>query len=384
MQSRRWRETLGPPLLATLVTAALVAPTVAGPARRPVPTVMNAPIAPDALPSCRGEADAGPRGRPAAGTGGWYRLDPVVDASGVLRGQRLVLGRIGARGTTTLQLHVESFASGPSAGRVIVGEDDGRRSTVRIVDLGRRCARVAFEGSTLVRRAVLDPLGGGLVEFRLDRRTRADLGVWLRPLDASAPVRLLEPLPPIDRVGRVFSTELSWSLDGNRLVVTSCGEAVCVARILDRETRDVELVDDRRVGEVLGVVGDTLVAYAGCPSLPCDIVARDLRSGRTRTIGAVAGLAALAEAGGHAVVAFEDYGGDGSVRVVRLDGHRLRTIRIDGPRLVPAPHRAGASVELPPGVVAFAPGGRPSNGAEPASFVNLADGRRLTVEEVVR
>lgn len=381
MRSHRWRETLGPPLLATLVTAALVAPTVAGPARRAVPTVVNAPVAPDALPSCRGGAD---RGRPAAGTGGWYRLDPVVDASGVLTGQRLVLGRIGARGMTALQLHVESFASGPSAGRVIVGNDDGRRSTVRIVDLGRRCARLVFEGSTLVRRAVLDRGGDGLVEFRLDRRTRADLGVWLRPLDGSTPIRLLEPLPPIDRIGRVFSTELAWSPDGSRLVVTSCGEAACVARILDRQTRAVELVDDRHVGEVLGVVGDTLVAYAGCPSLPCAIVARDLSSGRTRTIGAIAGLATLAEAGGEAVVAFEDYAGGGSVRVVRLDGHRLRTIRIDGPRLVPAPHRAGASLELPRGVVALAPGGRPSNGPEPASFVNLADGRRLTAEEVVR
>jgi hypothetical protein len=270
MSLRRRIDTIGPPLLAAAAIAVLVAPAIAGPprARTHRPATIHAALGPMALPACR------PEPPPAAGAeamlvgAGWYRLDPVLDDAGGLDGQRLVVGRVGHRGAFELPLGVESFASGPARGRILVGNDDGRRSTIRILDVAKRCAAVIREGRDLIRRAVFDPSGDGIVEFRLDRSTRADLGVWSRPLDGTNPRRLLEPLAPNSRISRVFATELSWSADGQRLVVTSCGESFCLARILDRSSGRVMTIDDHRVGEAIGLVGDELVAYGGCPGSP--------------------------------------------------------------------------------------------------------------------
>ena len=165
---------------------------------------------------------------------------------------------------------------------------------------------------------------------------------------------MLEPLVPSDRLGRVFATGLSWSTDRRRLVVTSCGEAACLVRILDRATGRVTTVDDERIGEVIGLVGDDLVAYGGCPGLTCDIVAMDLRTGRVRGIATLAGLAAMSLDTGARVIAFEDYAARGHLRVVRLHGTALRTIPLEtGLRLVPGSDRAMAAIELPAGVIAL-------------------------------
>jgi len=387
MSLRRRIDTLGPPLLAAAAVAVIVGPALAGPAARSK-MVGHAPIravsGPAALPVCRPGAQAGSGEGARLRGAAWYRLDPILDAAGGLEGQRLVVGQVGRRGGFELPLGVESFASGPSGGRILVGSDDGRRSIVRIIDVDRRCAAVVNEGRELIRRAVFDAAGGGIVEFRLDRATRADLGVWSRPADGAKPTRLLEPVVPNDRVGRVFATGLSWSADGRRLVVTSCGEAACVARILDRASGRVTTVDDPRIGEVIGLVGDDLVAYGGCPGLPCDIVAMDLRTGHVRGIAELAGLAGVSLTESVGVVAIEDYAARGHLRVVRLDGTVLRTLPLDkGLRLVPGSDRALAAIELPPGVIALAQGSRPSRALAPATFINLADGRRLPAAEVV-
>lgn len=389
MSLRRRIDTLGPPLLAAAAIAVLVAPAVAGPprARTVGPGPIRAASGPAALPACPPE----PRPEPAAGTvatlvgAAWYRLDPKLDAAGGMSGQRLVVGRVGRRGAFELPLGVESFASGPAGGRILAGNDDGRRSTLRILDVGRRCAVVVHEGRDLIRRAVFDRSGAGIVEFRLDRSSRADLGVWSRPLDGSTPRRILEPLAPSARIGRVFATELSWSTDGQRLVVTSCGEAFCLARILDRSSGRVTTVDNHGIGEVIGFVGDDLVAYGGCHWLPCEIVAMNLRTGRVRDLAPLAGLAAVSVSDAGAVVAFEDFETRGIVRVVRLDGTALRTLPLEaGLRLVPAPDRALAGIELPAGVIALAEGSRPSRSLIPATFMNVANGRRVPAAEVVR
>lgn len=387
MSLRRRINTLGPPLLAAAAIAVLVAPAVAGPSRSRAlgPAPIRAASEPEALAACRPEPRSAAGGAATLVGAAWYRLDPVLDAAGGLDGQRLVVGRVGRRGAFELPLGVESFASGPAGGRILVGNDDGRRSTVRILDVGRRCAAVVHEGRDLIRRAVLEPSGDGIVEFRLDRSSRADLGVWSRPLDGTQPRRLLEPLGPNARIGRVFATELSWSTDGRRLVVTSCGESFCLARILDRSSGRVTTVDDPRVGEVIGLVGDDLVAYGGCPWLPCEIVAMNLRTGRVRDLAPGAGLAALSDMGAGAVVVFEDFETRGSLGVVRVEGTGLRTLPLEaGLRLVPASDRALAGIELPAGVIALAEGGRPSRTHVPATFMNVADGRRVPAAEVVR
>jgi hypothetical protein len=380
----RWRQNLGPPLLAAAAAALLIGPTLAMPGRPRV--VRPSPVLPAAAPASLADcavATAGSDGTQPAGPA-WYRLDPVPDAAGQLDGQRLVLGETGRRSSMELWLAVESFASGPTDGRVLVGTDDGRRSLLRILDVAGRCATIVHDGPDLVRRAILEPSGMAIVEFRLDRETRADLGVWRRPLEGQPARRILDPLPSGARIGLVFATELAWSDDGRRLVVTSCGAVACLTRVVDRGSGEVTTVDDPQVGEPIGLLGDELVAYGGCPSLPCEIVSRNLVSGRTRVLAELTGLATVTAAAGGLVV-HEDYRADGRLTTIGVDGTRRATLTLDdGLRLIPAAHRALAAIELRGGLVAAAADGRPATAAQPATFIDAVAGRPLTAEEIVR
>ena len=145
MTLRRWRDSLAPPLLAAAAIAAVVIPASASPARTRLHDGLaaRADVAPIARPiaACKDAAGGGSR----AGTS-WYRLDPALDADGALTGWRLVAGRAAERVSLDLSLPVESFASGPRDGLVLVGADDGRRSLIRRVDNGRRCADSHFCG----------------------------------------------------------------------------------------------------------------------------------------------------------------------------------------------------------------------------------------------
>ena len=385
MRLRRWRPNLGPPLLAAGAIALAVAPAVAAPGAPGIARTMAevGPRTPDALPDCE-DAGRGPRPAPTDVAGAaWYRLDPVVDDAGALGGQRLAIGRVGDAGEIDLALPVESFASGPRGGRVLVGDDDGRRSRIRLVDARSSCATTIVEAEAdVVRRAILEPSGSAIVEFRVDRATRRDLGVWRRSLDGSPATLVLEPLPANERIGRVFATELAWSADGERLLVVSCGEIACLSRIVDRATGAVVVVDDPAVGEPIGLLGDRLVTYAGCPALPCSIVGRDLGSGRTRVLAELAGLAVTVPTGGGLLI-HEEYASGERLREVRLDGAPFASLTLEeGLHLVPNGHRAAAALELPSGVVAAAVGGRPRSGAQPAVFLDAAGARWLPAAEV--
>lgn len=358
MSLRRWRDALAPPLLAAIAVVAVVIPAAASPARHVDGLLVRADDAP--LATCKSGAAAAPRGGPA-----WYRLDPALDASGGLAGWQFHAGRAAERGALELALPVESFASGPRDGHVLVGADDGRQSLLRLVEVGRRCARVLYEGRELIRRAVLTPASDAIVEFRLDRRTRADLGVWLRPLDGSEPHRIVEPLAPSVRVGLVFSTELSWSGDGRRLAITSCAETACLTRVFDRSTGRATTIDDEHVGETIAIVGNELVAY-GCARLPCRIVANNLTTGRIRVIAEHAGLASVSGS----VLAYEDYRHRGRVAITKLDGGVVRAVDLRaGTRLVPNEGRALAGIERSAGSIAVATDGRPSMTRVPATFL---------------
>ena len=129
----------------------------------------------------------------------------------------------------------------------------------------------------------------------------------------------MDPLPADDRIGRVFSTELTWSLDGERLAVSSCGEAACLTRVVDRASGRVTPID-ADAAEVVGIAGDDVVAYLACPWLPCEIAAIDVASGRTRSLAKVAGLARLVELEGQATLVYEDYATSGELRFVGLSG----------------------------------------------------------------
>lgn len=382
MTLRRWRESLAPPLLAMVFAAAVVIPAAAGSSRVRTPgghlsRESAAPVA-----SCRGESAAKTTER--SGAIGWYRLDPITDARGWLGGLRLVAGRVGERGVVDIALPAESFASGPRDGRVLVGADDGRVSTLRLLDIARRCAVVVHEGEDLVRRAVLTPESDAIVELRLDRRSRADLGLWLRPLGGSGASMILEPFAGHDRVGRVFSTDLRWSTDGRRLVVTSCGEAACVVRILEPDSGRTWTIDDTGVSAAIALVGDQLVAYGGCPSLPCRIVAWNLEHGGVRVLARRSGLASVSPANG-GVLAYEDYTRAGRLALTRLSGAAMGSLELaPGVRVVPSESHALAGLDPVAGTVALAPGGRPTSARFPVSFLDVASRRLLPAPEVLR
>src|SRR5262245_41731174 len=176
MDTMRWR--LAPPLLA--VTAFVVtAGTVPGP--------VGAADPPWDPPPC--PAAAGPPGSSGGGIVGsiagriaaakvdgvpWFRLDPVLDAGGTLVARRLAVGDAAAGSRRRLDLAAESFATGPFGPVVLVGSDDGRRSTLRIVDPVAGCADAAGAAASVVRSALLKHDGLAMVEHRVDRATRAD------------------------------------------------------------------------------------------------------------------------------------------------------------------------------------------------------------------
>ena len=278
----------------------------------------------------------------------WFRLDGIVDDAGTLTGQRLTLGRIGAGGRS-IDLPPESFATGPWDGRVLVGADDGARSRLSLVDVAAGCATVVAEEDQVVRAALVTPDGSAMVAHRVDRATRADLGVWHVPLDGGGVRRLIAGLAADARYGRTFSTELRWAPDA-RLAVTACGETRCRTRLVDTLSGKVSPVGP--TGPVIGVTADgAVIAHEPCGGFPCAIVRR--APGRDATVLARdTGPATMA---GDRVV-FEATRG----RLTALDARTGRLTTIEGEDLAPVPTgsaaRAGASHAADAALLVF--GGR--------------------------
>ena len=83
--------------------------------------------------------------------------------------------------------------------------------------------------------------------MRVDRATRADLGIWRRRSTAARPhARSSVRLRPTTAFGRTFSTDFTWDAAGDRLAVQSCGELACRIRVIDAGRRSDR--DPRRPG----------------------------------------------------------------------------------------------------------------------------------------
>lgn len=345
MESLRWIR-IAP--LAIMVVAGAVG------AGGPVATAAADP--PWDPPPCSGTGTGGP----PAGT--WYRMDPTLDAMGTLTAQRLAVGVDGAP-ARWLELAPESFASGPVLGLVLAGEDDGTTSRLRLLDPTRRCATVLADEADVIRSAVMAADGRSTYEHRVDRATRADLGVWRRRLTVedgsveAAAEQVLGVLEPDPELGRTFATDLVLAPDG-RLVVSSCAERACRVRVLDVGTQRLDRVD--AVGPALGVVGERLIAREACPGLPCGVLAVNLSDGRRSTLVTAAGAVALGGRDGAEIVYATQ---DGRVAAINaLTGRRSAPLAIDG-----APYAAGSTatsgVEAPPGIVALGAHGSRDGGA---------------------
>lgn len=370
MVEGRWFRRAGPGFVA-VGAVLLIASTTTG-ARLP-----------DWQPAaCLGMARPGP-----GPVGAWYRLDPqIVDGSRT--GQRLTVGLAGSEAVRGLDLDPESFAAGPFGGTVLMGTDDGTTSRLSLITVGAGCAWSIDRSDDVVRRATITPDGKALIEFRVDRGSRADLGVWRRPL--AGPGREIRILPPIDpdaRFGPTWLTELSWNDDGSLLAVQSCGEVACRVRWLDVASGASGIVADPSLGDVIGLTKDRLVARGACRGLPCPIRSVDLGSGAVTTIVRSAGQAIVVRDGRSGQLIYELDADGRAVGSVDLTGGDPRQVSYgrDGRRLISGPAWASGAAELPPGWVAFGPDGRLAlTGPADVVLRRVTDGRTVPFGEVPR
>src|SRR6266542_3293015 len=151
MSRRHWSLWLGPPLV--VLTVGLVLSRF-----QPAAEAGGRSTAPPAG-ACAGSpvsTDAAGRVRQDVGVGSWWRIADRLDESGSMAGRQLAVGRGGATGLT-LDLAVESAASGPLGGGVVVASDDVRQSTIRFVSDAASCSWLVHQSADVVRAAILDP-----------------------------------------------------------------------------------------------------------------------------------------------------------------------------------------------------------------------------------
>jgi hypothetical protein len=364
MRELRWLLRVAPPVAAVVALVALGVASI-----RATATGCGLPAAAAATPNAAA-----------------FAISPSLDASGTLAGERLQVSTAG-RETLRLDLPPESFAGGPFGAAILVGADDGRRSTLRAVDATSGCAWSIGTERDVIRRATIDRSGLNDYEFRVERVTRADLGVWRRPLAGGAPVRVLEPLPADDRYGVTFSTELSWSVEGDTLVVQSCGLTNCRTRLLDVASGAVRTVETEDQGEVIGLAGGEMITYGACRGVPCSIAAIDPSTAERTTLVEAANAASIvATAGGPRLVA--ETGADADRALVLIDpasaASKSVPADIHGWRLVPSQPRAGGAVSVPPGRALLSRDGRAPYPGDAAEVIDVQDGATLNLAEVTR
>jgi len=385
MVESRWLRSIGPGVIA-LGAVALLASTTHGGGDRP--------FAPNPCGGARADLVGAARDPGAPTMAGlrnepWFRVDPLLDRDGALRGQRLVTGLAGGRAPDAAELVSESFAAGPHGRIVLVGSDDGTTSRLVAFDVAGACAWTITEERDVIRRATIDRSGTRLYETRVDRATRADLGVWLRPLDGGPARRVLPPLAPDTRYGRTFSTEFAWDVDGDRLAVQSCGEVACRTRVVEPVGGSPVTVDDPDLGTLVGLVGDLVVSYGACRGMPCPIVSTDLVTGERHV---------LVPDGGPAMVTTTPDGARLIHEVRAGPGRTLRSTALDGSSstdLGPIPDDLGllgpvtvaaAAIRLPDGWVLLGPDGRLPTERTSAvpQLRHIPDGTAVMLDEATR
>jgi hypothetical protein len=289
-----------------------------------------------------------------------------------------------------LDLAREAFAAGPFGAVVLLGSDDGTTSRLQALDVASGCAWAIANERNVIRRATIDPTGSFIYEMRVDRVTRADLGIWRRSVAGTGTVqRVLDSLPPDARFGRTFSTEFTWDVAGDRLAVQSCGELSCRIRVIRPGGGPVVTLDNADLGTIIGLDGDRAVTYEACRGLPCPIVSTDLRTGGRRLLADAAWLAVvIPSTEGARLVHENDAGPNRNLRSVAVDGTGPRDLGTvpEDLRLQPSAIRADAATDLPAGWVLLAPDGRlpvDPSAARP-QLRHVPDGSTVPLDEALR
>jgi hypothetical protein len=289
-------------------------------------------------------AGAAPHGRAidaaamAAGHGTWWRLKDVLEAEGTLVGRTLFAGRA-AKTTLTMELGTESMARGPVGGLLVVTNDDGRSSELRIASIADGCSWLVHRDANVLRSAILDPATGVTYAHVVQRETRADLGIFrVAGGDPDAALeRIVDPLAPQADLGPIWATELRLNEGGTALAVQSCSDRGCLTRVLSLGAfgLPITIVRGEGQGSIIGFAGDRVVTWAFCAGMPCAVQAWTAGAGKPATLAEQAVGAGLTRDGRYLML------------VTDAVGH---AVRVDLASNAKATIRGVAPGELPLGV----------------------------------
>lgn len=361
MSGRSWSTWVGAPL-AVLAVALVFSQFQAG-AEAGGRATARAPGACEGGPKLDATAEAG--------RGTWWRLADRLDGDGTLVGRTLFIGRAKAT-SLTMGLGVESMASGPIGGLVVVTSDDGRFSDVRLVSAAKGCSWLIHRADDVVRSAILDGSSGTLFAHLVRRETREDLGTWriTGVLPDAALTQVLEPLPAQPGLGQIWATELRLDGRGTSLAVQSCSAAGCITRALGLGGFGAPptLVGGPGQGSIIGLSGHRLITWAHCAGLPCGIQAWTAGAAEPDTLVQLAAGAGLTGDGRYLVAVLDETG-----RASRVDLETGQAQRIQGVLAGDLPLgiglRAYAGLEVGPDEIALGAEGTDAHAFSPGSAV---------------
>ena len=366
----------------------------------PLPTAINTPAVASVPPS------SPPDGEIDLATVAWY--DMVDVAFGTPTAQdpdaspdpntpqqepytRLRVGTLDGPVTAELRLAEEAFASGPFGMDVLVGQDDGSSSSLMLVSAVDGSTSDLFSTSDLIVMATLRGDGGAVYYVPVDRGSGADRGLWRFSLDNGEEQQVSEG--PIAAAAHDFATvwQMQWSAGGETLVSQACRQSRC--RELAYRPRDGR-TSESTSSEMIGVTDTEYLVYADRSS--AKVLAIDLESGDSRTVGDADGAAVLVAAAGAWYVVHEPNLTEPrayTLAVVSVEDGRPRTLieqagtQATDARILPSHNRTDLGAEVPDGwILRWPPEGTayPDTGIPPhvwsaGELIHVASGERIRV-----
>ena len=272
----RWRDSLGMPvllLIALLVTAAT--PTLSA-GLRPVSRA-GSTCSPSSLAVTRAATDGSGRGLEASGRSQLGKSGEVVG--------RALTASVANGAQVAVELPAESFV-GDALDDVVVYTkySPASGSQVRALDLVTGCDSLLASPSEIVRSAILAVDGTAVYVHSVNKSGRGDAGVARFDLGAGTSTQVVPPLRPSERLGPIFGTELHFRHDGGALAVQSCGIAACLTRVLGVASGAVATYDEPGQGQFISLDDESLVTYAACGAMPCDVLSIDLATSAVEVI----------------------------------------------------------------------------------------------------